>query len=331
MSVIDLRPHRLDELIGNEKLVQCLKISLDCARRQDRPIEHILMQGISGAGKSTIARIIGNEQNGNFYELNAASVKKNSDLLNYIVRLKYKDVLFIDEIHTLRRKHEEFLYPVMEDFKYSTNVDLVDYLKYGLSPDEEKTIQNFGSGMIDVQPFTLIGATTDVGNLSAPLKNRFSLEHFVQLYSLEDIAKIVERSANLLNIKLDSEATNEIAKRSKRVPRIANARVKWVRDYAMSQNKVYLSKQDIIDAMDMIEIDERGYDKNDLLYLAAVEDMQPVGLQSIAARTQMSQETIRKYIEPPLLNDGIIRITTGGRVLSTFSEQWRTDLNNLNL
>jgi Holliday junction DNA helicase RuvB len=327
--VVELRPSRLDDIIGNEGLKECLKINLAAAKQEKRPIPHTLFKGHYGCGKTTFARAVANEQGGTFYEINAASIRDHVDLLNYFVRIKKGDVLFIDEIHRLKKKFGELCYPVMEDFKFSISIDSDAFGSIKISAEESQTINQFLNR--NVEPFTMIGATTDPGNMPGPLKSRFENEYSVHTYTEEDISKIIRRSANLLKIKLDEEAITQVAKRSKNIPRLANSRIKWIRDYALSKNKTTITPADVVLAMGLQSIDENGYDQDDRFYLEIVEEMQPIGVQGIAARMGTTMESITKFIEPHLLNTGKIKITTQGRVLSTFAQDWENALAGINL
>lgn len=328
--VVELRPEKIDDIIGNDGIKQCLNISLFAAKSQSRPCDHTIFTGHYGCGKTTFARALANGQGGNFYEVNAASIESCIDLLNYFTRLKDNDVLFIDEIHRLKKKYEEFCYPVMEDNKFSINVENSDALnKINLTEEERKTLSQFYT--VKIAPFTLIGATTDPGNLSGPLLSRFGAKYTLNPYSVDDIQKIIERSSKLLGYPIDADASLELAKRSKGVPRLANSRLKNVRDYCLFKKRQSISKESVVESMTMHGVDYRGYDNEDQVYLAALMDMQPAGIQSLAARTGYTSETIQKFIEPPMLRDGTIEITKSGRVTADFGDRWVETLKDINL
>lgn len=316
--VIQLRPSTFDGIIGNAKLKQCLGMNIAGAKQQKRPVGHLLLQGHYGCGKTTFARAIANAMGGQFIETNALAIKKPKDLLGYLRQLKENDILFIDEIHQLQSKHEELMYPAMEDFKFplSLNSDIRDQLiKTGATVNINDIIN------LKLPPFTLIGATTDIGSLSGPLLSRFELNYFVDLYTVEEINKIVMMNAKKLNIAFDQDGSMELARRCKLVPRLSNNRLKWVADYAAYNKKTHLNQQDVVSAMDMMEIDEFGYDRNDRAYIDAVQSMQPTGVASLAAKTGITIETITKFIEPYLLHTGVIKITREGRMMFDFNAQ----------
>lgn len=340
---VGLRPSSLDEIIGNDNIKETLKITIEAAKEEKRPVPHQIFEGHTGCGKTTFARAIGKAQNGNFYETNAAGITSHVDLLNYFVRLKENDVLFIDEIHVLPKKLEEFSYPVMEDFEYSINLEDVPLLsQLNLKFEESSTVSKFLR--LKVPPFTLIGATTSIGGISSPLLDRFKGRHQLNPYSDSDIEKILRRSAGLLKVQLTDDAFVNLSKRCKSVPRIANSRIEWLRDYSLSIRKQRLKPKDIEEgklatltvedvnkAMSMIDIDEDGLNNHDRQYLAAVDEMQPIGIQSLAARTGFTIETIQKEIEPYLLRCGKIKVTSGGRVTADYEEDFEDALKSFSL
>lgn len=295
----DLRPKKLDELVGNEGLKKCLKIVIAAAKREDRALPHIVLHGNFGCGKSSIARVLSHETDGEFIEVNAANIRKNSDVLNIIPKIRKNTILFIDEIHRLKTKHEELFYSLMEDFK---------------------TFIPFSGGIrqFDIPQFTLIGATTDLGSLSGPFLSRFIQNYSVHIYTEEDLVTMLMLNATKLKLELSNDAALEIARRSKNVPRYANNRLSWIKDYCISENKFYVSIDDVITALDMIGVDKHGFDEMDRRYLAAIQRMQPVGLTNLAAAIGATPETIIKYIEPIMLARNIVEVTRIGRTLKGF-------------
>lgn len=324
-----LRPNSIDDIIGNDKLKYRLKISLAAAKKENRAFPHVIFQGDSGCGKTTFARALANAQGGNFYELNAAAITNFVDLLNYFTRIKEFDVLFIDEIHALHKAEEEFCYPVMEDFEYSVNLDDTSKLnKLNMTELESLTVSKFLH--VKIPQFTLVGATTDVGSISGPMMQRFKMDCQLTSYEQKDIELILRRSSKILGISLTDEAYVNMSKRCKEIPRIANAYIESLRDFAIYKDKTTLDENDINEAMDIADIDIEGWNAQDRSYIAAVEENQPVGIQSIAAATGFTQETIRKVIEPPMLRKNKIKVTPGGRVMNNFKTAWANTVAGVN-
>lgn len=250
---------------------------------------------------TSIARVLATEIGGAFIEVNAAAIKSKEDLLQLIPKLENQCVLFIDEIHRLKTKHEELFYSLMEDFKA--------FIPHAGHIEE-----------IKIPQFTLVGATTDLGSLSGPFLSRFIQNHSVHMYSDEDLAKIVRLNAAKLKIGINDNAAVLIAKRSKNVPRYANNRLTWVKDYCSSEDKVYITEKEVNEALDLIGIDEQGFDETDRKYLDAVEKFQPIGLTNLAAAIGATPETVVKYIEPIMLARDIITISREGRTLKSYTK-----------
>lgn len=317
---VQLRPNRIDDIIGNEQHKIYLKIIAARAKAENRPVPHMLFEGHYGCGKTSFANAIAGEMGANFIETNASAIKNNKDLIAVITRIKQNDILFIDEIHGLKKRQEELLYTVMEDFKLPLTAALLPKL-------EESKIKNLDRVFnLPLPPFTLIGATTDIGNLSGPLISRFKGRCQLDLYSVKEIQRIILKNAMKFQIDFEPDASLELAKRCKAIPRLANNRLQWINDYIRYHRRSRVKKADVIEAMKLQEIDENGFDRNDLSYLKAVAEMQPCGISSIAARTGQSIETITKYIEPYLLYIGIVKITGQGRMLSSYAGEITSDI-----
>lgn len=305
-----LRPTKLVDFIGNEKIKSCLEIAIHAAKVRDKPLGHILNQGRYGCGKTTLANMIADAMGGNFFSLNAASITKKQHLLELFCKIKKNDVIFIDEIHRLDISLEEFMYPAMEDFTISLPKPSA---RFG----EKESFTN-----INIAPFTLIGATTDSGALSGPFKSRFKTEYYLDPYTPHDLTKIGRANAPKLELNITDDALMEVAKRSKMTPRLLNARLEWVNDYRITKDIKIVQKEDVSTALDMIGIDAEGLDQNDRKYLAALSKggYKPVGMKTLVSMTSLSEETITKYIEPHLIEIGKILISKSGRELITSEE-----------
>lgn len=301
----DLRPTKLEEIVGNDKLKRVLKIIVAAAKKEDRSIPHTVLHGHYGCGKTTIARVLAHEIGSAFIEVNAAAIKSKEDLLKLIPKIEKNTVLFIDEIHRLKTKHEELFYSLMEDFR-----------TFIPTPD--------GIVEINIPQFTLIGATTNLGSLSGPFLSRFIQNHSVSMYSNEELKEIVRLSASKLKIGIDEDAALLIAERSKNVPRYANNRLTWVKDYCSSEDKVYIGIKEVDEAFELVGIDENGFDEMDRSYLDTIERFQPIGLTNLAAAIGATPETVIKYIEPIMLARDIVTITREGRSLKGFSSTFES-------
>lgn len=295
------RPKTLDDFIGNEAIKQCTAIQLKAANIRNKPLGHILNQGPYGCGKTTISDIIASMMGSTLHSVNAASLKTKKHLLELVCKIKYKDVVFIDEIHRLDISLEEFLYPIMEDFQFSLP-----------RPSGGKSAFE----VIKVEPFTLIGATTDVGLISGPFMSRFKIHNYLEPYTVEDLAKITSMNAKKIDLRLSDEAILEIAKRSRMTPRIANSRLDWINDYKIAHDIQNVQLSDVIAAMEMQRIDSMGLESNDRKYLNVLSVAKPMGVKSISSMTGLSEDTITKYIEPFLIAIGKIEISKSGRTLA---------------
>ncbi len=298
---ISLRPKSLKEYIGQSKVKENMKICIEAAKKRGEPLDHCLFYGPPGLGKTTISTIIANEMNSNIKITSGPAITKPGDLAAILTSLKEFDVLFIDEIHRLNKSIEEILYPALEDFTLDIMI--------GAGPTA-KSIR------IDLPKFTLIGATTKVGSLTTPLRDRFGIVHRLELYEPEDLKKIVKRSASILNVEIDDESALEIARRSRGTPRIANRLLKRVRDYAivLADGKINLKIAKI--ALNKLEIDEIGLDEIDRKMLDMMINQyggRPVGIEALAAALGEEIDTIEDVYEPYLIQIGFMARTPRGR------------------
>jgi len=299
---INLRPQKFDEYIGQDTIKANLQITIEAAQKRNEPIEHILLYGPPGLGKTTLAHVIANETKQNIKISSGPAIEKSGDLAAILTNLKRGDILFIDEIHRLNKQIEEILYPAMEDYA----LDLI----IGKGPSA-RTLR------IDLERFTIIGATTKVSMLSAPLRDRFGIIHHLNFYNQDDISKILKRSAKILTTKINQEATQEIANRSRKTPRIANRLLKRIRDYSIVKSNGDIDLKLCQEACTMLEVDELGLDAIDREILATIiHKFQggPVGLNTIAAATGEDMATIEDVYEPYLMQLGFLHRTPQGRI-----------------
>lgn len=301
---ITLRPHAFDEYIGQEKAKEMLKIYIDAVKLRGDTLDHVLLYGPPGLGKTTLSGIIASELGVNFRVTSGPAIEKQGDLAALLTNLGKGDVLFIDEIHRLNRNIEEILYPAMEDF----SLDII----IGKGPAAR-------SIRLPLQHFTLIGATTRAGQLTTPLRDRFGVLLRLELYTPEELAKIVRRSAGILNIPIDDEGALEIASRARGTPRIANRLLKRVRDFAQVKGNGEITLDIASDALKLLEIDELGLDNTDRRMLKTMIDFYdggPVGLDTLAATVGEEAVTIEDVLEPYLMQIGFISRTPRGRCVT---------------
>lgn len=299
-----LRPRSLAEFVGQSRLKESLTVFLAAARERGEALEHVLLAGPPGLGKTSLAHIIARELNTNIRVTAGPALTKVADLAGVLTNLNEGDILFVDEIHRLQKTIEEVLYPAMEDF----SLDLI----VGKGPGA-RTLR------LDLSPFTLVGATTRVGLLGAPLRDRFGMTYRLDFYTEDDLARILRRSAKLLNLVVDEVSLNEIARRCRRTPRVANRLLKRIRDFAQVHKHDAVHYEVAREALMLLEIDEMGLDVVDRRVLAAVVeqfDGGPVGLQTLAAVTAEEQRTLEEVVEPFLLQCGFLKRTPRGRVIT---------------
>lgn len=298
---VTLRPQRFADYIGQEHLKKNLKLAIEAAKKRGEPIDHVLLYGPPGLGKTTMATVIANEMGANIRVTAGPAIERAGDLASILTNLADGDVLFIDEIHRLNRSVEEVLYSAMEDYK----LDIV----IGKGPAAR-------SVRLDLPKFTVIGATTRAGALAAPLRDRFGMTHRLEFYSAPEIEQIITRAASLLDSRIDSPAATMLAGRARLTPRIANRLLKRVRDYADVNGDGIIDTVIATEALALLEIDELGLDPADRRLLASMIDnygYNPVGLTTIAALTGDETSTIEDFHEPYLLQIGLIERTPRGR------------------
>ena len=297
-----LRPQHLDEYIGQDKIKENMKIYIESAKKRGEPLDHCLLYGPPGLGKTTLSTIISNEMHSNIKITSGPAITKPGDLAALLTSLSEFDVLFIDEIHRLSKTVEEILYPALEDF----TLDII----IGKGPGAR-------SIRLDLPKFTLIGATTKAGSLTTPLRDRFGIIHRLELYNPDDLKKIVKRSSRILGIEIDDESALEIAKRSRGTPRIANRLLKRVRDYAFVLGDGNINLKIAKYALDKLEIDELGLDETDrkmLKMMITQYNGRPIGLETIAASLDEEVDTIEDVYEPYLIQIGFLARTPRGRM-----------------
>ncbi len=296
-----LRPQSLNDFIGQRPLIDKLNISLQAAKKRSEPLEHILFYGPPGLGKTTLANIISKEMGTKLFSTSGPALERTADLMGILTNLAHGDILFIDEIHRLPTVIEEFMYPAMEDYKIDFVVDKGAFAK---------TLN------VPLKRFTLIGATTRAGFLSAPLRERFGLSYHLEFYEPEELAHIVARSAKLLSASIDDDAAHEVARRARGTPRIANRLLRRVRDFADIKGTGRITKEAALGALKIEGIDDLGLDELDKKYLDTIirhHKGGPVGVEAIAATLNEESETIEEMVEPYLLKIGYISRTRMGR------------------
>lgn len=306
-EIISLRPKLLSEYIGQNEVVETFKIAIEAAKKRNEPLDHVLFHGPPGLGKTTLAHIIANEMGGTLTVSSGPALEKGGDLIGILTHLQENDLLFIDEIHRTPKPVEEFLYPAMEDFAVDFIFDKGAHAR---------------SHRFRLNHFTLVGATTRVGLLSAPLRDRFGIFRSLDFYSIEELITIGKRSAVILDIEIDDEGAVELARRSRGTPRIVNRLLKRVRDYAQVRSDGIIRKKTVQVALALEGVDNKGLTHLDRRYLMTIIEFYkggPVGIEAIAATLQEETDTLVDVVEPYLLKIGMITRTSSGRKASESS------------
>lgn len=299
-----LRPKYLSEYVGQEPVKQQMEIFIEAAKNRQESLDHVLIFGPPGLGKTTLAHVIANELGVNLKHTSGPAIEKPGDLAAILTNLEEKDVLFVDEIHRLSTVVEEILYPALEDYQ----LDLV----IGEGPSAR-------SIRLDLTSFTMIGATTRAGLLTSPLRDRFGISQRLEFYNTDELTKIVIRSAGILGVSIDEEGAHEIASRARGTPRIVNRLLRRVRDYSEVKAEGKIQKEVVIKAMDLLDVDNNGFDVFDRKFLLAVIEKYnggPVGIDTIASAIGEEKGTVEDIIEPFLIQSGFIIRTSRGRVAS---------------
>lgn len=303
-EILSLRPERLDEYIGQKEIVETLRIAIEAAAQRKEPIDHVLLHGPPGLGKTTLANIIANEMSGDLTVTSGPALEKGGDLIGILTHMDEGHVLFVDEIHRIPKTVEEFLYPAMEEFS-------VDFIF-------DKGV-HARSHRYRLNRFTLVGATTRVGLLSAPLRDRFGIFRSLDFYNEDELIQIVRRSAQLLNVQIDAPGANALSRRSRGTPRIVNRLLKRVRDYTQVRSDGIITKDTVSAALTLEGVDEMGLTHLDRRYLKTILDYYkggPAGIEAIAATLQEEADTLVDVVEPYLLKIGLITRTPSGRKAS---------------
>ncbi|MBC7707890.1 Holliday junction branch migration DNA helicase RuvB [Polaromonas sp.] len=318
---VTLRPHDFKSYIGQERLKQNLQLAIHAAKKRDEPMDHVLLYGPPGLGKTTMASVIAHEMGAQIRITSGPAIERAGDLASLLTNLQDGDILFIDEIHRLNRTVEEVLYSAMEDFKLD--------IMLGKGPSAR-------SLRLDLPKFTIIGATTRAGALAGPLRDRFGHIHRLEFYKPDEVQQIIERAAGILDVKIDKGAAAELATRARLTPRIANRLLKRVRDYADVNGDGIIDTVISSQALQLLEIDELGLDPADRMLLAAIIDSYnggPVGVETLAALTAEERTTIEDFIEPYLMQIGLLERTPRGRRVTpkTYKHLGKTMPANQNL
>jgi len=299
-----LRPKMLDEFVGQSKTKENLKVFIEAAKQREEPLDHVLLYGPPGLGKTTLAHIIAHELGVNIRSSSGPVFQTAAELIGILTQIERRDVVFIDEIHRLNRIVEEHLYPAMEEFRCELIVDKGPNARhYSLT----------------IEPFTLVGATTRAGMITPPMRSRFGVVARLDFYSADDLKKIILRSAGLLGIEIDDKGAEEIAGRSRGTPRIANRLLRRVRDFAQIKGKGIIDKEMADYALGMLEVDDRGLNEMDRrILLAIIEKFSggPVGISSLSVAVSEEAETIEDVYEPYLIQEGFLQRTSRGRVVT---------------
>lgn len=297
-----IRPDSIDEYIGQKDVKENINIFIQAAKMRNETLDHVLLYGPPGLGKTTLANIIANELGSNLKTASGPSIEKSGDLAAVLSTLEPGDVLFIDEIHRMPRYIEEILYPAMEDF----TLDIII--------GNDSSTRNI---KIDLPPFTLVGATTRAGDLTSPLRDRFGIISKLQYYTVDELEQIIKRTSRVLEVSIDDDAAIELAKRSRGTPRIANRLFKRVRDFALVKGNGIINKDIVRMALGRLKVDELGLDETDIGLLKAIIEKfngGPVGIESVASSIGEEVTTIEDVYEPYLLQTGLLKRTSRGRV-----------------
>jgi Holliday junction DNA helicase RuvB len=298
----NIRPQILDEYVGQKEVKENLRVFIEAAKMRDESLDHVLLYGPPGLGKTTLAHIIANELGANFKTASGPSIEKSGDLAAVLSTLEPGDVLFIDEIHRLPKFIEEMLYPAMEDFELDIVVG---------SDSSSRSIK------IDLPPFTLVGATTRAGDVSSPLRDRFGIVNKLEYYTDEELSSIVKRTSRVLDMPISDSAALELAKRSRKTPRIANRLFKRVRDFALVDGLDEINDEVTKKSLNRLKVDEYGLDRIDIEYLSTLIEKfngGPVGVETISSAIGEEISTLEDVVEPFLMQEGFIKRTPRGRV-----------------